>query len=537
MFDNLLISQRFIAVLMAYWISFMGVAGASYWGLVSARDSIRYLHNTSMTASQDVALAIDAVTQSRLQVLLAFQHAADSPLAKVHDHPTSTHTGTMEKRIAEGKVFMSNLGTLVDDEAGKPLLETAKTTYAAWTVKLSEVQKSIAAADFSPETMAVFLQAGRTEAETTVKALRSLQAHELDIAKQAMLTAEARYQLALTIFILSAVLGGAPATWMTVLLLRRMNNGFHQADETAGAIARGDLSQKVIYSGKDEIGHLLMQMSGMRDNLHDVISQVHSGSDAIASAANEVATGTLDLSNRTEQQAGSLEKTASATEQLASTVQNNAQSAAQASELAHTTSGLAAKGGEVVNQVVHTMDAIHASSRKIVDIIGVIDGIAFQTNILALNAAVEAARAGEQGRGFAVVAAEVRSLAQRSATAAKEIKGLIDESVSNVGRGAEQVGQAGETMNEIVAGIRKVADIVSEIASASREQAGGIAEINQAVVHLDGVTQQNAALVEETSAASAALQEQASQLAVLAGRFQLGSQTHRESRTVAFLGR
>jgi methyl-accepting chemotaxis protein len=262
-------------------------------------------------------------------------------------------------------------------------------------------------------------------------------------------------------------------------------------------------------------------MSTMRDNLHHVISQVRSGSDAIASAAGEVASGTLDLSNRTEQQAGSLEKTASASEELSSTVQHNADSAAQANQLAHAASALATRGGVVVSQVVDTMDAINTSSRKIVDIIAVIDGIAFQTNILALNAAVEAARAGEQGRGFAVVAAEVRSLAQRSATAAKEIKGLIDDSVDKVGRGTEQVAQAGNTMQEIVSGIQRVADIVGEIASASREQSAGIAEINQAVSQLDSVTQQNAALVEETSAASAALQEQASQLATVAASFQL----------------
>ena len=234
-----------------------------------------------------------------------------------------------------------------------------------------------------------------------------------------------------------------------------------------------------------------------------------------------MASGTLDLSNRTEQQAGSLEKTASASEELSSTVQHNANNAAQANQLASSASALANRGGVVVTQVVETMDAINISSRKIVVIIAVINGIAFQTNILALNAAVEAARAGEQGRGFAVVAAEVRSLAQRSATAAKEIKRLIDDSVDTVGRGTEQVAQAGNTMQEIVSGIQRVADIVGEIASASKEQSAGIAEINQLVSQLDGLTQQTAALVEETSAASAALQEQADQLATVAASFQL----------------
>ena len=535
MFDNFRISQRFIAVLMAYWISFMAVAGASFWGLVSARDSVRYLHDSAMASALDMAAAVDAITQSRLQVLLAFQHAPDGVLAKIHDHPTATHTDAVAKRMEESSALLEKIARTVDDEGAKPLLATVKSAHAAWIQRLAEAQKAIAASDFSPEVMAAFLKAGRTEAEEATKALHALQAHEVDIAEQAAKDAEARYHLALTIFIIAAVVGGGPSTWMTVLLVGRMKSGFGLADKTAGAIAAGDLSRPVLYSGKDEIGHLLMQMSSMRDSLHRDIAQVRSGSDAIASAASEVATGTLDLSNRTEQQASSLEKTASATEQLASTVQHNAQNAAQASELARTASGLAAKGGDVVTQVVQTMDAIDASSRKIVDIIGVIDGIAFQTNILALNAAVEAARAGEQGRGFAVVASEVRALAGRSAEAAKEIKSLIDDSVANVGRGTEQVGRAGQTMSDIVEGIRKVEDIVGEIATASREQSAGIADINQAVVHLDGVTQQNAALVEETSAASAALQEQARQLAALAARFELEGGSSRAERSQILL--
>jgi methyl-accepting chemotaxis protein len=272
-------------------------------------------------------------------------------------------------------------------------------------------------------------------------------------------------------------------------------------------------------------------MEGMRTKLHDVLTRVRGGSDMIATSASEVARGTLDLSHRTEQQAGELEKTASASEELTSTVQHNAENAAQANSLATAASSMATRGGVVVSQVVTTMEAINASSRKIVDIIGVIDGIAFQTNILALNAAVEAARAGEQGRGFAVVASEVRSLAGRSAEAAKEIKSLISDSVDKVGIGTNQVAQAGSTMQEIVSGIQRVADIVGEIASASREQSAGIAQINQSVTQLDSVTQQNAALVEETSATSSALQEQAHQLARLAASFKLMSGSNQQLLT------
>ena len=370
--------------------------------------------------------------------------------------------------------------------------------------------------------MAAFLAAGRREGESAVKALTSLRDQKVAFANAAYKAAEARYHNALVLFGIVIALGMVPGAWLTYGLARRLTAGFSLADATAKSIAAGDLSHKVPHAGTDEIGHLLGQMDTMRANLHRVIAQVRSGSDSIASAASEVAVGTLDLSNRTEQQAGSLEQTATASEELTSTVQHNADNASQANQLAASASVVATHGGEVMVQVVQTMQAINTSSRRIADIISVIDGIAFQTNILALNAAVEAARAGEQGRGFAVVAGEVRSLAGRSAEAAKEIKTLITDSVEKVDLGTQQVAQAGSTMDEIVTSIQRVADIVGEIASASREQSTGIGQINTAVTQLDTVTQQNAALVEQTSAASAALQEQARQLAQLAASFQLG---------------
>ncbi len=522
MFNNLRITQRFAAVLIGYWISFMAVAIVSYWGLSSARDSLNTVHDDAMVPALQMADSVDKIVQNRMQILLAFQHAPEGALASIHDHPVTLHTEAIAKNRSEANRLFESISATSNLPEEKALLEAAKSTRTAWRIKLDDAVQAIGKGDLSPATMASFLQAGRTEGEAAVKAMNALREFQVQFAEQASAQAEHRYNIALGVFLVALVVGGIPASFMTVLLMGRMRGGFAQANQTATAIAAGDLSQAVVTSGRDEIGNLLVQMGTMRDNLHRVISQVHSGSDAIASAAAEVATGTLDLSNRTEQQAGSLEKTASASEELASTVQNNADNAAQANQLAHTASEIASRGGAVVAQVVDTMDAINTSSRKIVDIIAVIDGIAFQTNILALNAAVEAARAGEQGRGFAVVAAEVRSLAQRSATAAKEIKGLIDDSVDKVGRGTEQVAQAGNTMQEIVSGIRRVTDIVGEIASASREQSAGIAEINHAVSQLDGVTQQNAALVEQTSAASSALQEQARQLAGLAASFQLG---------------
>ncbi len=304
-------------------------------------------------------------------------------------------------------------------------------------------------------------------------------------------------------------------------LARSVMQPLGEAIFIAETVASGDLSKEFETERGGDFGRLLRGMGEMEDTLTDVVTRIKASTDSIVVASREIAAGNQDLSSRTEEQASSLEQTAASMEELTSTVKQNADNARQANQLALSASEVAVKGGDVVSQVVDTMASINASSKKIVDIIGVIDGIAFQTNILALNAAVEAARAGEQGRGFAVVAAEVRNLAQRSAAAAKEIKGLIDDSVGKVDAGSALVGEAGKTMEEIVGSVKRVTDIIGEITAASHEQTQGIEQINQAITQMDQVTQQNAALVEEASAAAQSMQEQAGKLSQVVGTFKL----------------
>jgi methyl-accepting chemotaxis protein len=339
--------------------------------------------------------------------------------------------------------------------------------------------------------------------------------------EQAVLAANAAYDQALkamlALGIMAAFIGVLSGWWTTRSITRPLD----EAVRVAQRVANGDLTSSIEATAKDETGLLLNALKDMNGALVKIVSNVRSGTEAMSSASRQIATGNAELSHRTEEQASSLEETASSMEELTGTVKQNADNSQQASDLAATASSVASRGGQVVGEVVDTMMSINESSKKIVDIIAVIDGIAFQTNILALNAAVEAARAGEQGRGFAVVASEVRSLAQRSAAAAKEVKDLITDSVTKVENGTRLVDEAGKTMDEIVSSVQGVTDIMKEIAAASREQSSGIEQVNQAVTQMDEVTQQNAALVEESAAAAESLLEQAQDLAATVAAFKL----------------
>jgi methyl-accepting chemotaxis protein len=352
--------------------------------------------------------------------------------------------------------------------------------------------------------------------------------------EQAAFSANRSATTSVLIFSSLALLFGVAIGWFVNRSIRKQLGGEPaEAALVALRVAEGDLTLHVAITEGDTTS-MMYAVKKMRDSLVLIVNDVRSGTETIATASGQIASGNLDLSSRTEQQAASLEETASSMEELTSTVKQNADNSRQANQLALSASEVAERGGMVVSQVVDTMNEINHSAKKIVDIIGVIDGIAFQTNILALNAAVEAARAGEQGRGFAVVASEVRNLAQRSAAAAKEIKGLIGNSVEKVDAGSKLVNEAGATMDEVVSSVKRVSDIISEITAASQEQTAGIEQINQAITQMDEVTQQNAALVEEAAAAAGSLREQAEHLVEVVGVFKTDDRRHSTSaRTTA----
>ncbi|MFH0130245.1 methyl-accepting chemotaxis protein [Variovorax sp. VaC1] len=428
------------------------------------------------------------------------------------------------KKIAAARdrfsVGRATLAKLLVTPAGKALLAKVDERVAV-LLPLNTQLTELGLKNMNEEATQIFVTKFQPAVQVLVDVLNDMIAHETELSNQANAQAIAGYAWARNLMLVLggiAMLVGAAIAWF---ITRSITRPIGEAVQVAEKVAAGDISSRIDVQSKDETGRLMSALKAMNESLVKIVREVRSGTDTIATASGQIASGNQDLSSRTEEQASSLEQTAASMEELTSTVKQNADNARQANQLAVSASEVAVKGGSVVSQVVDTMGSINASSKKIVDIIGVIDGIAFQTNILALNAAVEAARAGEQGRGFAVVASEVRSLAQRSAAAAKEIKTLIGDSVEKVEEGSKQVAEAGRTMEEIVGSVKRVTDIMGEITAASQEQTSGIEQINQAITQMDQVTQQNAALVEEASAAAQSLQEQAGSLVQAVSVFKL----------------
>jgi len=422
--------------------------------------------------------------------------------------------------VTRSTELIKKLEPLLDSPEEKAQLQTVQSLRAKYQAAKVEVMNAKKAGDADTAERR-YTEAFAPAAQAYSAALQELlgmQRRTIDQMAQASRAAyETRARLVLLLNGLMVVLGVYAAVAITRSIIRPLSRAVTVAETVAG----GDLTGSFDRGRGDEIGDLLRAMQTMNNGLAKVVAEVQQGSRTIAAGSTEIASGNLDLSARTEQQASALEETAASMEELTSTVRHNAENANQANQMAQAASQVATRGGEIVGHVVDTMSAIDSASRKIVDIIGVIDGIAFQTNILALNAAVEAARAGEQGRGFAVVASEVRNLAQRSATAAKEIKALIGDSVAQVNNGTTLVQQAGATIEEVVASVARVADIMTEISAATREQSAGIDQVNVAITQMDQVTQQNAALVEEAAAAAASMQDQSTRLEQLMQQFRL----------------
>jgi methyl-accepting chemotaxis protein len=417
---------------------------------------------------------------------------------------------------------LDTLDSLIEHEDDKALMRDIRTLRKAYVVAFTDVGKLLGAGQRESA-----LAALRNDMMPKLTALQN-SIQQLNERQRAMVTEHGakikrHISIATQLMVwlgLAALAFSGFAGWRVT---RSITAPIGVAVAAAQAVAKGDLTYHISHTHTDEMGQLLNALRQMTDNLSDIVGRVRGGTTAIRTASGEIASGNMDLSSRTEAQASSLEETAASMEELTGTVKNNAGHAIEANHLAHAANEVARRGGEVVSQVVGTMNSINDSSRKIVDIIAVIDGIAFQTNILALNAAVEAARAGEQGRGFAVVATEVRNLAQRSAAAAKEIKALIDDSVDKVATGAKQVELAGSTMDEVQESIHRVTTIVGDITRADTEQLGGIEQINIAISQMDEVTQQNAALVEQAAAAAAAMQDQADDLSNMVSQFRLSA--------------
>ncbi|PIG30900.1 methyl-accepting chemotaxis protein [Janthinobacterium sp. 35] len=506
------IAKRLYALILSVVLGLAALAGFSIYEMDRVYTAASYATVNTVPSLLTLNHAFVPFTQMRTAV---WQHVATKdPAAR-----DKLEAGIKEARAAVGQALDKYEKENLSDEQDKALLATDR----AVLLRYDGVRDKVLALSKAGE-----LDAARDLLLTNQPIIKELvdafAAHHgyneklanMGAAEGIATAASARWissGLALAVMVLVAGMG--------LLLARRIASSLKNAIEVAHTIAGGDLSVQISATSKDEVGQLMTAMAEMSESLVRIVAEVRSGTETIGTASSEIAAGNLDLSARTEQQAGSLEETASAMEELTATVRQNSDNARQAKQMAVSASDKAVRGGEVMGDVIRTMEAIDSASNKIADIISVIDGIAFQTNILALNAAVEAARAGEQGRGFAVVATEVRNLAHRSAAAAKEIKTLISDSVEQVEQGGKLVQQAGAAMTEVVDTVRSVTDIVSEISAASAEQSTGIDEINRAITQMDEVTQQNAALVEEAAAASQSLQEQASKLSSVVGAFKL----------------
>ncbi len=503
MFKNLSIKARLISVIGLLSILLVGMSAWGLYGIHQSNAGLKTVYLDRTVPAVDLATINDIWEMVRKNAI-AVANTKDAAFAKTKAEETMQ---TIKRAEGIWAKYMQTELTAEEERLAKKKLEL----HAVYVASVTRIFQMTMAGNTEGATKELKEVAEPLfyDLHETIYSMITLQGN---VAAEKYAEAQSEYN---SIFMVTSIIvssGVLLAVIVGFFLIRAIVGPLNEGIAIANAVASGDLTSRIDVHSTNETGRLMMALKQMNDNLVELVGKVRMGTDSITTASSEIAAGNSDLSQRTEEQASSLEETASSMEELAATVKQNADNARQANQLAAGASEVAVKGGAVVSQVVQTMSSINESSKKIVDIISVIDGIAFQTNILALNAAVEAARAGEQGRGFAVVATEVRTLAQRSATAAKEIKELIKDSVSKVEDGTRLVDEAGATMDEIVSAVKRVTDIMSEISAASQEQSAGIEQVNQAVTQMDEVTQQNAALVEEASAAAESMQEQAQAL-------------------------
>lgn len=518
-FINLKVGTKLISgfLLMAAIAAAIGGLGLRSAGQIRDMATIMYERET---------IGLRDVAEARLNLLEAGRAVRSAMLAP-DEKRRADSLALMERSFEEVKAALKKTKPTFVSKSGKALVEQTRQSTSAYLAMLEKIVTQLRTEPLSQVRSSVDLLLGQglplaTNAEALMAKLiaeKNSDAHAHDVQTEVIYSNIRALLIGFTLA--GALLGILIGMLLTRSLTRQLGGEPHDVARVANAIAKGDLTSP-IETSKARDGSVLQAMDRMQASLRQVVGTVRLSSDSVATGSSQIAAGNIDLSQRTEEQAASITQTASAMEELASTVKNNAEVAEQAAQLARTASSSASKGHEVVGNVVATMGEINTASKKIVDIIGVIDTIAFQTNILALNAAVEAARAGEQGRGFAVVAAEVRSLAQKSAAAAKDIKTLIGDSVEKVNAGSKMADAAGNAMQDIVAEVQRVTDLISEISSATAEQTSGLSQINEAVAQLSEVTQQNAALVEESAAAAGSLSEQAHNLVAAVGAFKLG---------------
>ncbi len=512
MLDNMTIRSRLVFVIGLLSVLLIGIGSLGIYGMNKSNAGLKTVYEDRTVVAVDLATINDIWEVVRKNTAAA-ANSQDVAIAKAKSDETFSEINRAEEIWTE---FMATY--LVPEEAR--LANIKIELLKDYIETITGVFQLAIAGDYEAASKSVREDAEPifTSLHATIYSMIVLQG---EVAAEEYASAQSTFDNVFVVTLIAVGLGVIFAIVLGVMVIRAIVGPLDKAIAIADAVASGDLTSRIEVKSTNETGRLLHALKQMNDNLVDLVGKVRTSTDSITTASGEIASGNCDLSQRTEKQASSLEETASSMEELTSTVKQNADNARQANQLAAGASEVAVKGGSVVGEVVQTMNEINESSKKIVDITSVIDGIAFQTNILALNAAVEAARAGEQGRGFAVVATEVRTLAQRSAAAAKEIKKLISDSVNKVEDGTRLVDEAGSTMDEIVSSIKCVTDIMAEISSASQEQSAGIEQVNQAITQMDDVTQQNATLVEEATTAAESMQDQAQALTQAVTAFKL----------------